>query len=172
MSAFTTLALVVLLGFISVMVSSKRSPKTKMCLTTDTCSTKIASAAKYALLNYDGTPGMNEANDFPDYGSGIISKIDLMSACMTADTSNSDEVSYDMTIQMHRLSSDLTQEAFCKVVKVRLSEAIKGDLFGGGFSNNFNNGRPSRKVKLLKDSDPNDTCQSVQNSCQTIDMTN
>ncbi len=105
MSAYTTLALIVLLGFISVMVSSKKLPHTKMCMTTDACSTKIASAAKYALLNFDGTAGLNEVPS-------------------------------------------------------------------GGFSNNFNNEGPSRafKVKLLKDSNPNDTCESVQNSCQTIDM--
>ena len=156
MSAFITLALVVLLGFISVMVSSKRHSKAQMCMTTDVCSTKIASAAKYAFLNFDGAAGLNGANNFPGYGSGITSKIDLMSACLTADPSNPNEVSYDMTIQMHRLSSDLTQEAFCKVVKVRVSEALKGGP-SGGFSNNFNNEGPSRafnKVALSKDSDP------------------
>ena len=124
-------------------------------------------AAKYALLNFDGAAGLNEANDFPGYGSGITSKIDITSACITADPSNLNEVSYDMTIQMHRLNSDMTQEALCKVVKVRVSEANKRGPFEdkrgpfGGFS----------KVALSKDSNPNDTCQPVLNACQTIDMT-
>ena len=152
MYAVPTLALLVLLGCISVMVYSKPTPN--ICIDTDVCSSKIASAAKWAALNYNGAKGKNDAFSFPDYDTGVLSNIDIMSACKTADTSGS--IAYDMTIQLHRLNSAMTEEAFCKVVKVRVTEGLKGKDF--------------KKVTLAKDSSPNDTCQAVAKACQTIKM--
>ena len=150
---------------ITLLALQAAAAKTDICMSLNPCFVAEKKLALWFILNSspsDKQPSLPNAADFPGFGSGPISSIDLMSACVAPASGKLRlsegglDLMQTMKIQIHRLNADKTAESGCFVItaNVRFSPT-SGDL------------QLANPEDPTSGSDPLEQCVAVPDECQT-----